>query len=87
MQHMLEGMDGKFLMAFKDDKIMSVALVVAEKEVLAMDGIYLLPVFESELDGRKRRMPVYFISEAMLFQKVKHIFDSFFRRHHLRLFA
>lgn len=33
---MLKGMDVKFLVAFEDHKVMAVALVVPEKEILAM---------------------------------------------------
>ena len=58
---MLQGMDGKFLMAFEDDKIMPVALVVTEKQILAMGGIDFLPIFQRKLYGRKRRMSMKLI--------------------------
>ena len=49
-------MDGQFLVAFEYYKIMPVALVVAEEQILAMGRINLLPVFEREFYGRKGRM-------------------------------
>ena len=85
---MLKRMNVEFLVTLEHDKIMPVALVIAEEEVLAMDGIYLLPVFESELDRRKRRMSVDFISESVPAEKVKDFRYSFFGSHHFaRLLA
>lgn len=87
MEHVLKRMDGKFLMTLEDNKIMSVAFMITEEEVLAMNRIYLLPIFESKLDRRKRRMSVDLITEAMLFQKFQDLCDSFFSRHFPRLLA
>jgi hypothetical protein len=43
-------------MTLKDDEIMSVALMVAEKQILAMSGVNILPILESQFYGRKRRV-------------------------------
>jgi hypothetical protein len=51
-------MDSELLMAFKDNKIMSVSFVVAEKQILAVGRVYLLPVFQGQFNGRKGRMVV-----------------------------
>ena len=44
---MLEGMYLHFLMTFEDHQIVAVSLMVAEKQILAMSGIYFLPIFQS----------------------------------------
>ena len=84
---MLQGMDGKFLMAFEDDKIMPVALVVTEKQILAMGGIYLLPIFKGKFDGRKRRMRMKLVIEAMIFKEGQDLVDTWVSCHLLMLFA
>jgi hypothetical protein len=48
-------------MTFKDNQIMSVSLMITEKEILAMGRIYILPIFKSKFDCRKRWMGVKFI--------------------------
>ena len=80
-------MDLHFLMAFEHDEIMAVALVVAEEKVLAMGRIYLLPVFEGELDGRKRRMRMKLIIKAMIFKEGQDLVDAWISCHLLMLFA
>jgi hypothetical protein len=84
---MFQRMDGKFLMTFEHDQIMAVAFVISEKEVLAMDRIYLLPVFQGKLYRRKRRMGMEFILEGMLFQEEKHLVYSLVSCHLFRLLA
>ena len=41
---------------FQDDEVMPVSFVIPEKQVLAMGGIEVLPVFHSFLNGRSRGM-------------------------------
>jgi hypothetical protein len=48
---------------------MAVSLMVPEKEILAVGGIYILPIFKRKFDGRKRGMRMKLISEAMLFKE------------------
>lgn len=69
-------MYGQFLMTFEDNEIMPIALVVPEEEILAMDRINLLPVFQSQFYGRKRRMCMKIIAEAMFIQKGQDLGDS-----------
>lgn len=63
---MLKRVYRKFLMTFEHYQIMAVSLMIPEKEILAVSGIYILPIFKRKLDGRKRRMGMKLISEAML---------------------
>ena len=70
-------MDAKFLMTFKYNKIMSVALVVAEEQVLAMCGIDILPILQRQFYGRKRRMVMCIVFYAILFKKGVYFVDSF----------
>jgi hypothetical protein len=84
---MLQRMDSKFLMALKDHKIMSVSLMVAEEKVLAMYRVYFLPVLEGKLDGRKGRMGMKLIAEAMLLKEVQDLGNSDIFHYLDRLFA
>jgi hypothetical protein len=84
---MFKRMNCQFLMAFKNDKIMSVSLVITEEEILAMDRIYLLPIFQSKLYCRKRRMGMQFIPQSMLIKMVEHLVYSRDSCHLFRLFA
>ena len=43
---------------FKDDKIMPIAFVIPEKQVLAVRRVELFPVFDGRFDGRNRRMKI-----------------------------
>ena len=63
-------MDGEILVTFKYYKIMSVAFVIAEEQILAMCGVDLFPVFQCEIDGRKRRMVVGLESDAVFLEKL-----------------
>ena len=58
MQTFLECVDGKFLVALKHHKIVPVAFVIAEKQVLAVGGVNVLPIFKSEFYCRERWMVV-----------------------------
>jgi len=80
-------MDLHFLMAFEYHEIMSVSLVVAEKEVLAVDRIEIFPVLQGEFYRRKGRMDMQFIFHPMFFQKAQYSVYSFVSGHLLRLFA
>ena len=59
-------MDVKFLMTLKDDEIMSVALMVAEKQILAMSRVNILPILESQFYGRKRWVVMSLILNAVV---------------------
>ena len=80
-------MDRHLLMTFEHHQIMAVSLMVAEEEVLAMDRIYVLPIFQGQFDGRKRWMDMEFIIKGMLLQKTEHIVYSWIACHLLMLFA
>ena len=80
-------MYGKFLMTFEDHKIMPVAFVVAEKKVLAMDGIDVFPIFKGQLDRRKRGMGMKFIAETVLLKEVQDLGYAWIICHLLRLLA
>ena len=86
-EHVLERVDGEFLMAFEYHKVMPVSLMVAEKEILAVDRIEILPVFQGKFYGRKRRMDMQFIFHPMLLEKAEDSVYSFVSGHLLKLFA
>ena len=84
---MLQRVDGEFLMTFEHNQIVAVAFMIAEKEVLAMDGIYLLPIFQRQLYRRKWRMGMEFILKGVFFQEEKYLVYSLVSCHLFRLFA
>ena len=84
---MLKGVDSQLLMALEDYKVMPVSLMISEEKVLAMNGIYLLPVLEGQLDCRKGRMGMKLIAEAMLLKEGKHLGNSLIFHYLAMLFA
>jgi hypothetical protein len=70
-------MDLHLLMALEDHKIVAVALMVTEEEVLAVGRVDLLPIFQRQLDGREGRMRMKLIAEAVLLKEVQDLGDSF----------
>ncbi len=56
VQALLEVVDVHLVHALEDDQVMLVALVVPEKQVLAMRGLKLAPIGQRLLDGAQRRV-------------------------------
>ena len=56
VQTLLEVVDVHLVHALKDDKIVLVALVVPEKQVLAVRGLKLAPVGQRLFDAAQRRV-------------------------------
>lgn len=56
VQALLEVVDVHLVHALEDDKVVLVALVVPEKQVLAVRGLELAPVSQRLLDTAQRRM-------------------------------
>ena len=56
VQALLEVVDVHLVHALEDDQVMLVALVVPEKQVLAVRGLELAPVGQRLLDGTQRRV-------------------------------
>ena len=56
VQALLEVVDVHLVHALEDDEVMLVALVVPEKQVLAVRGLELAPVGQRLLDGAQRRV-------------------------------
>ena len=54
MQALLEVVDVHLVHALEDDKVMLVALVVPEKQILAMRRLELAPIGQRLLDGAQR---------------------------------
>ena len=54
------------------------AFVVPEEKVLAMSRIYILPIFECKLNGRKRRMTMSVILYSILLQKSVYLINPGF---------
>jgi hypothetical protein len=74
-------------MTLENDQIMAVSLMVTEEKILAMRGINLFPIFQSQLDGRKWRMGMKLIAEAMLLKEVQDLGNSDIFHYLDRLFA
>ena len=70
-------MDLHLLMTLEDHEIVTVALMITEEEILAVGRIYLLPIFQRQLDRRERRMRMKLIAEAVLLKEVQDLGDSF----------
>jgi hypothetical protein len=75
---LLQCVDTQFLMAIEHNKIMPVALVIPEEKILAMSRIYILPIFECKLNGRKRRMTMSVILYPILLQKSVYLINPGF---------
>ena len=56
VQTLLQVVDVHLVHALEDDEVVLVALVVPEKQVLAMRGLELAPVGQRLLDGTQRRV-------------------------------
>ena len=56
VQTLLEVVDIHLVHALEDDEVVLVALVVSEKQVLAVRGLELAPVSQRLLDGTQRRV-------------------------------
>ena len=56
VQALLEVVDVHLVHTLEDDEVMLVALVVPEKQVLAVRGFELAPVSQRLLDGTQRRV-------------------------------
>ena len=68
---MLQGVDVQVFVAFETHQIVAVSFVIAEEQVLAMYGIYVLPICQRLLYGGKRRMIINLIGNPVGFQPVK----------------
>ena len=84
---MFEGMDRQFLMTLENHQIMAVSFMVSEEEILAVDRIYLLPVFKSQLDRGERRMGMEFIFQTVLLKMAEDFIYSGCSCHLFRLLA
>ena len=56
VQALLQVVDVHLVHALEDDQVMLVALVVPEKQVLAVRGLELAPIGQRLLDGAQRRV-------------------------------
>ena len=64
-------------MTFEDYEVMSVSFMVSEEEILAMGGIYFLPVLESKFYCRERRMVMCLIFNSVIFKKTVYLLYLF----------
>ena len=74
-------------MALEDHQIEAVSLVIPEEEVLAVDRIDFLPIFQRQLYCRERRVCMKLLAEAMLLKEVEHLGYTWVIYHLLRLLA
>ena len=58
MKSLLQVVDVHLVHTLEDDKIMPIALMVPEKQVLAVCRVKLFPVFDGRFNGRNRRMKI-----------------------------
>ena len=79
VQHMLQGVDIKVFVTLETHQIVAVPFVIAEEQVLAMQGINVLPILQRFLYGRKRRMIMHLIRNAVAVQPVQG--GSYLRAH------
>ena len=63
---------------FEDYKIMSVSLVVSEKNILAMSGLDVFPILFGLADGGQGRVLVNPVRNIQLIQFMKHVIGWFF---------
>ena len=77
MQHVLEAVDVKALVAFEADQIVAVAFVVPHEEILAVGRIDVFPICKGFLNGEKRRMIVYLIFNAVGIKPRERAFNLF----------
>ena len=68
-------MDAELLMAFEHYQIVSVALMIAEEQILAVGRIYFLPVFKSKLYCRQRRVCVVLVFYAIVLEECQYFAD------------
>jgi hypothetical protein len=68
-------MDGQFLMTFEYYKIVPIAFMIPEKQVLAVGRIYFLPIFQRKFNCRQWRMSMEFITQMVFFKKFENTID------------
>ena len=64
-------MDIEIFVTFEDNQVVSIALVIAEEEVLAVGRVNVLPVFHRKLYCRERGMGVDFILYSGIFEELQ----------------
>jgi hypothetical protein len=64
-------------MAFEYNKIVPVSLVVPEEQILAMCRVDYFPVFQGHFYGRKRRVCMIGIFNAVFFEEGQNLFNPF----------
>ena len=73
MQRMLQAVDVHLFVAFETNQIMTVALVVAHEQILAVSAFRnLAPPRQSFLYGKQRGMLVYFIRDSIFGEEIEH---------------
>ena len=77
MQALFKVVDIKVAIAIEHDKIVAVALVVAEKEVLAVLRAILAPVFARDLDGRCLGVFIPRVADVVGVEPPKYFITSF----------
>ena len=71
MQTVLKVVDSHILVAVEADEVVAIALVVAEKEVLAVHRPIVVPILLGNLDGRRCRVRICLIFSVVCIQKFK----------------
>ena len=77
VQALLQVVDVHLVHALKDNQVMLVALVVPEKQVLAVRGLELAPVGQRLLDGAQRRVELDVELDAEADQRINDLLLAF----------
>ena len=77
VQALLQVVDVHLVHALEDDQVMLVALVVPEKQVLAVRGFELAPVGQRLLDGTQRRVKLDVEVDAEAKQRIDDLLLTF----------
>ncbi len=80
MQTLFKVVNIHLVHAFEDDEVMLVAFVIPEKQVLAMCGIKLFPIFDGFFDSRDGRMKVDVELDAESLERVNDFLLPFSKR-------
>ena len=80
VQTLLEVVDVHLMHALEDDEVVLVALVVPEKQVLAVRGLKLAPVGQRLLDGTQRRVELDVELNAEADQRINDLLLTFTQR-------
>ena len=66
----------QFLVALEYHEVMPVAFVITEKQILAVSGINIFPIFKGQFDCREGRMSMELIGQVVIFEEFQDLINS-----------